>query len=61
MKKDMVTVARACRLEFDKNNNDVYIVFKIIDEDFKKRVRENWEKDYQLEMANNNELFENRS
>ena len=44
------TVARAIRMEIDPNTGDLYLVFKVIDEDFKQRVRENWSRDVQLEV-----------
>ena len=53
------TVARAMRMELDPNTGDVYLVFKVIDEDFKKRVRENWQDDFELEVKGK-DLIENR-
>ncbi len=44
------TVARAIRMEIDPNTGDLYLVFKVVDEDFKQRVRENWSRDVQLEV-----------
>ena len=53
------TVARAMRMELDPNTGDVYLVFKVIDEDFKQRVRENWQDDFELEVKGK-DLLENR-
>lgn len=47
-KKD--TVARAVRMEIDLNTDDLYLVFKVIDESFKQRVRENWNLDVPLKI-----------
>lgn len=44
------TIARAIRIDIDPLTGDVYLVFKIIDESFKKNVRENWEKDIELKI-----------
>lgn len=44
------TIARAVRIEIDPITNDVYLVFKVIDEAFKKNVRENWEQDVELKI-----------
>jgi hypothetical protein len=42
------TVARAIRMETDPITGDLYLVFKVIDESFKQRVRENWIDDVEL-------------
>ena len=44
------TVARAVRLEVDPATGDLYLVFKVIDESFKQRIRENWEADIELKV-----------
>ena len=44
------TVARAMRMELDPLTGDMYLVFKVIDEDFKQRVREDWEQDVELKI-----------
>ncbi len=48
MKPPNKTVAIAARMEFDKSSDDVYITFKIIDENFKKKIRDNWLDDVEL-------------
>lgn len=53
------TIAKAVRIELDKKNDDIYIVFKIIDERFKKKVREDWLSDYELMIVDKN-LVERR-
>lgn len=45
-------VANGVRLELDDNNGDVYIVFKIIDPVFKKKIRESWLDDIELKVIN---------
>lgn len=42
------TVARAVRMEVDPITGDLYLVFKVIDESFKQRVRDNWMDDVEL-------------
>jgi hypothetical protein len=42
------TVARAIRMEVDPITGDLYLVFKVIDESFKQRVRDNWMDDVEL-------------
>ena len=44
----MDTVARAIRMEVDTLTGDLYLVFKVIDESFKQRVRDNWMDDIEL-------------
>ena len=44
------TIARAVRIEIDPLTGDVYLVFKVIDETFKRNVRENWEQDFELKI-----------
>lgn len=51
-------VATAVRMEYDKNNNEVYIVFRIIDEKFKQKVRDSWEDEIELKLINNVDLIE---
>ncbi len=44
------TVARAVRMEVDTITGDLYLVFKVIDENFKQRVRDNWMDDVELKL-----------
>lgn len=44
------TVAEAVRIEFDEKSGAVYLVFELIDEDFKKRIKEDWIQDIDLEL-----------
>jgi hypothetical protein len=43
-------VAEAIRIEFDEKSGAVYLVFELTDEDFKKRIKENWTADIELEL-----------
>jgi hypothetical protein len=45
-------VATAVRVEYDQNNDDTFIVFKIIDEAFKQKIRDNWDDGIELKMIN---------
>jgi hypothetical protein len=45
-------VATAVRVEYDQNNDDTFIVFKIIDEAFKKKIRDNWDDGIELRLIN---------
>lgn len=53
------TVARAVRMEVDPITGDLYLVFKVIDESFKQRVRENWNADVELKVLGR-DLVEHR-
>jgi len=44
----MDTVARAVRMEVDPITGDLYLVFRVIDESFKQRVRDSWMDDVEL-------------
>lgn len=44
------TVARAIRMETDPNTGDLYIVFKVVDEYFKQRIKEDWQDDVKLKI-----------
>jgi hypothetical protein len=53
-------VARAIRMEIDPNTGDLYLVFKVVNEDFKQRVRDNWSADVDLQILGR-DLIEKRS
>lgn len=46
------TVAKAIRLEVDEGKDDVYIIFKIVDERFKQKVRDDWKEDIEVKLVN---------
>lgn len=58
--KTQDTVARAIRMEIDPNTGVLYLVFKVVDEGFKQRVRENWDGDVELKILGK-DLVEKRS
>lgn len=39
------TVAKAVRVEHDRSDDTVFLVFKIIDEKFKSRIKNDWTQD----------------
>ena len=45
-------VAKAVRMEYDKSSDDVFIVFRIVDEHFKQKVRDDWKDDIELKLIN---------
>lgn len=45
-------VAEAVRVEFEEKSGALYLVFEIIDEDFKKRIKQDWTADIELELDN---------
>jgi hypothetical protein len=47
-------VARAIRMELDTDNNDLYLVFKVTNEFFSKKVREDWLKDLPMKVIGKN-------
>ena len=44
-------VATAVRMERDDLTDDVFLVFKVLDESFKQRVRKDWEKDIPMKLV----------
>lgn len=55
------TVARAVRMEVDPLTGDLYLVFKVVDENFKQRVRENWSADVELKVLGRDLVEQKRS
>jgi hypothetical protein len=53
-KNNQHTVANAVRIEIDPSNNNTYLVFKVVDEAFKQKVRENWGNDVPVMMIGQN-------
>lgn len=54
------TVARAVRMEIDQLTGDLYLVFKVVDESFKQRVRESWMADVELKVLGRDLVEERR-
>lgn len=44
-------VAKAVRVEHEENSDRMYLVFEIIDEKFKKEIRDDWMKDIELKIV----------
>lgn len=44
------TVAKAVRIEYEKADDKLYLVFEITDERFKQRIRNNWREDIDLRL-----------
>ena len=53
-------VAEAVRMECDQNSGELFIVFQVIDEDFKKRIKDNWMEDIDLELVGRKLVTENK-
>ena len=52
-KKDAYkSVATAVRVEHEENTDTVYLVFKIIDDKFKAKIKGNWTQDIDLKLVN---------
>lgn len=43
-------VAKAVRFEIDEKTGEAFLVFQVVDEDFKKRMKRNWNQDVELEI-----------
>lgn len=43
-------VATAVRVETDSNTDEMFLVFKVVDEDFKNKVKKEWYKDTSLKI-----------
>ena len=50
MKNFEKALAEAVRIEYDEKNDSVYIVFKVVDENFKRQVKTNWTKDIEYQL-----------
>ena len=48
LNKKYDTVAEAVRVEYDQYNDELYLVFIIVDEGFKKQIKNDWLQDIQL-------------
>ncbi len=47
-------LAKAVRVESDPEKNELYLVFEVVDESFKKRIKENWMDDIELKLIGKN-------
>lgn len=48
------TVAKAVRVEHDPNTDKIYLVFEIVDEGFKQRVKKDWMQDIDVKLVGRN-------
>lgn len=44
------TIAKAVRVEYEPRTDTVYLVFEIVDEGFKQKVKQDWTQDLELEV-----------
>jgi len=47
-------VARAIRVEKNIDTDELYLVFEVVDEDFKKQIKLNWLDDIELKVVGKN-------
>ena len=47
---DEQTVAVAVRIEHNPDNDELFLVFQIVDEDFKSRIKKDWTQDIDLQL-----------
>ncbi len=50
MKTVKKELAHAIRVEYDSDNDDLFIVFEVTDERFKKQLKDDWLKDINLKI-----------
>jgi hypothetical protein len=50
MIKQNQTVAKAVRIEHNPDSGAIYLVFEIVDEDFKNRIKKDWLEDIDLKL-----------
>ena len=48
------TIAKAVRVEHDPNNDKIYLVFEIVDEGFRQRVKRDWMQDIDVKLVGRN-------
>jgi hypothetical protein len=51
-------LAEAIRIDYENSSGEVYIVFQVLDEDFKKHIKDNWIDDIDLKIIGR-KLFKN--
>jgi hypothetical protein len=50
MKEQEQTVAVVVRMEHNPDNDELFLVFQVIDEEFKKRMKKDWMQDVELQL-----------
>ena len=48
------TLAKAVRVEIDSKTNSIFLVFEVVDESFKKIIKEDWMQDIELKLIEKN-------
>lgn len=56
--KTKEVVAIAVRVETNPDSGNVYLVFKIVDEGFKARIKKDWVEDVELKLIGKNLVIE---
>lgn len=44
------TIAKAIKLEINETTDELLLVFRVTDADYKKMIRENWNLNYEFEL-----------
>jgi len=52
------TVATAVRMEHNPDTDELFLVFQIVDEDFKRRIKRDWTQDVELKILGRNLILE---
>lgn len=50
MKDIEKTVAKAVRIELNETTDELFLVFEVVDELFKKKIKDNWMRDVPLHL-----------
>lgn len=58
MKTIQQTVAKAVRVEHNPESDTVFLVFEIVDDDFKKRIKKDWTEDIELKVIGKDLVLE---
>lgn len=54
MKNIEQTVAQVVRMEHDEKTDELFLVFQIVDEGFKRRIKKDWMEDVPLKLIGKN-------
>lgn len=54
MKEIDHTVATVVRIEHNENTDELFLVFQIVDEGFKKRIKKNWMEEVPVKLIGKN-------
>jgi hypothetical protein len=50
MKEKEQTVAQVVRIEHNSDNDELFLVFQVVDESFKARIKKDWMQDVELHL-----------